>query len=330
MAVDLEYRQKCRLWNINTTHLLHALFTRFLLLKQLALPADVTAITFRRDILSQDKKVSSVIIFPDVLVGNGADVVRGLQDKLGKHFPIIGGASGDDQLFEKTYQYINGEVHSESVVGFGISGDYEFGVGVRHGWIPIGLPMKVTKSEGSVVHEIDGKPAINIYREYFGEENAKEIEGDSAVFSNKSVLTYPFGVTGPDHELLIRFATAIDEHGSITCAAEIPQDSEIRMMIGNKDRAIDASRIAAKTSLQSFGEQPAEAAIIFNCIARNNLFGEDAGQEINAIREVLGQDVPIIGFYTYGEQAPIEGVSADIKKCETSFHNETVVIYTLR
>lgn len=283
-------------------------------------------------ITAHDPHITSLVMFPDVLVGNGADVVRGIQAIVHKDFPIVGGASGDDQKFETTYQYCNDEVFSESVVGFGISGDYHFGVGVRHGWIPIGIPMYVTKSEGATVHEIDNKPALDVYKEYFGEHHTKRLEDDRAVYTNTSVLTYPFGITAQnDNEILIRFATDVSPEGSITCAAEIPEGSEIRMMIGNKDQAIEASQIAAGAALDGLVD-PYEigAVIVFNCIARHNLFGEDAYREINAIREVLGNDVPMIGFYTYGEQAPINGVSRDIKKCESSFHNETVVIYTLQ
>ena len=285
-----------------------------------------------RRLQEANRDISSLVIFPDVLVGNGADVVRGIQSVFGKTFPIVGGASGDDQAFRQTYQYYQDQVLSQSVVAVGISGNYRFGVGVRHGWIPIGLPMKVTRSDGAVVHEIDEKPAVEIYKDYFGESNTKKLEGDKAVYTNKSVLTYPFGITEQGQsETLIRFATDVSPEGSITCAAEIPQGSEIRMMIGNKDKAIEASQIAALQSQEGLeSNQSIGAAIMFNCIARHNLFGEDANQEIQAVREVLGNDVPLIGFYTYGEQAPVDGVTRDIKQCESSFHNETIVIYTLQ
>lgn len=281
-----------------------------------------------QDLQEQQSDMQAVMIFPDVLAGNGADVVRGLQEELGKHFTIFGGASGDDQEFKQTFQYKDDVVRSYSVVGVGIKGNVRFGVGVRHGWIPIGSPMKVTRSKGSTVYEIDNKPAIDVYKEYFGEENTQRLEDDQAVYTNKSVLTYPFGIVDDaSTEIVIRFATDVDSSGSITCAAEIPEGSEIRMMIGNKDQAIEASQFAARQAKNSLDDsQPVKGAIIFNCIARHNLFGDEANQEIQAIREVLGPDVPMIGFYTYGEQAPIEGVTRDIKKCESNFHNETVVI----
>ena len=62
------------------------------------------------------------IMLPDVLSGNGAEIVRGVLDVLGPHFPVVGGAAGDDFLFEKTYQYRDEEVVSGAVAGVGISG----------------------------------------------------------------------------------------------------------------------------------------------------------------------------------------------------------------
>lgn len=266
-----------------------------------------------------------VILFDDVLTGNGADIVRGVQSVMGTTFPIMGGAAGDDFNFEKTYQYFNNEVHSSSVVALSFYGDISYGVGVRHGWIPIGLPMTVTKSEGAVVHEIDHKPAIDTYKDYFGEEVTKEIE--TSILA-ETAITYPLGIKLPDSdEYLIRDPITVDEHGAITCAAEIPEGSEIRLMLGNKDEAIKNAQAAAEQSVESLGKRP-QAAIIFNCIARNKLFAQHSPDEIKAIQAAVGE-IPLIGFYTYGEQAPLKTESAHIKQCEASFHNETVVIVTL-
>ena len=275
--------------------------------------------------------LKSFLMFPDVLVGNGADIVRGVLDDLGDHFPVVGGASGDDQKFVETFQYFENKVYSKSVVGLGMSGDFHFGVGVRHGWIPIGTSMKVIKSDGSLIQEINGKPAINVYEDHFGKERSEVLKNTENVASTRSVLTYPFGIVTADSkkETLIRFATDVLEDGSIRCAAEIPEGSDIRLMIGSKEEAIAAARDAAEKSLIGLDGNTPKAVIIFNCIARKNLFGEGARKEIDAIQDVLGANVPLAGFYTYGEQAPINGVTQNMKKCDTTFHNETVVIFTL-
>lgn len=271
--------------------------------------------------------IKSFFMFPDVLVGNGSEIVRGVLDEVGEHFPVVGGASGDDFQFKKTYQYLNDKVYSGAVVGLGISGDFLIGIGVKHGWLPVGMPMKVTKSEGSVIHELDGKPAIKIYEDYFGEKEAEQLRNETLA---KLAITYPLGmsVEGSD-EMLIRDPITVDANGSITCAAEIPQGSDIRLMVGSREEAVKVASVAAQNAVDQLEGGKPKAIIIFNCIARNKLFGDRSRDEIDAIQEKIGKDVPLIGFYTYGEQAPLDGQVRDIKKCNTAFHNETVVIVVL-
>ena len=271
--------------------------------------------------------LKAFMMFPDVLVGNGADIVRGVLDSLGEHFPVVGGASGDDFEFKKTFQYLNGKVYSGAVVGLGLVGNFKIGIGVKHGWIPVGEPMKVTKSNGAVVHEINGAPAVKIYEDYFGEDEAKILHTEALA---RLAITYPLGmkVAGSD-ELLIRDPITVDEKGSITCAAEIPEGSEIRLMMGSREEAVKVAKIAAENAVAQLAGSVPKAVIIFNCIARNKLFGDKSGDEINAIQQAVGKEVPLIGFYTYGEQAPLGGEVKNIEQCNSVFHNETVVICVL-
>lgn len=269
-------------------------------------------------------KLKAFMMFSDVLAGNGADIVRGVLASLGEHFPVVGGASGDDFQFKKTYQHLNDKVYSGVVIGFGWEGDFALGIGVKHGWVPVGTPKKVTKSTGSVVHELDGKPAIAIYDEYFGEKEAATLRTETLA---KLAVSYPLGmkVEGSD-EMLIRDPLTVDANGSITCAGEFPEGSSVQLMIGSKETAIKVAGEAAQNAVDQLDGAKPKAVIIFNCIARNKLFGERSGEEIKEIQKAVGQDTPLIGFYTYGEQAPLGGEVRNIEKCNPAFHNETVVI----
>ena len=273
--------------------------------------------------------LKAFLMFPDVLTGNGADAVRGVLDVLGEHFPVVGGAPGDDFLFKETFEYRDGEVASGAIGGIGISGNFVMGAGVRHGWIPIGIPMKVTKSEGAVLHELDGKPAISIYEEYFG-ERADELRKEPLA---KMAITYPLGIKVPEYEdeYLIRDPITVDEKGAITCAAEIPQGSEVRLMIGSKEKAIEAAEFAARKLMKYFEDANTKPKLIlmFNCIAREKLFAQKANDEIKAIMAIIGKDVPLLGFYTYGEQAPLGGELHDTPKINSRFYNETVVMFAI-
>jgi len=128
-------------------------------------------------------------------------------------------------------------------------------------------------------------------------------------------------------ELLIRDVVIANEKGEITCAAEIPEGSEIRLMLGDYEKAIQAAKGAAENALTQLKGVSPKAIFIFNCVARYKLLGARIGEEIAAIQNVLGKDVPLIGFYTYGEQAPLGGVLGP--ECFSVFHNETMALMVL-
>lgn len=258
------------------------------------------------------------------LAENGAAAVRGIQDVLGASLPIMGGSAGDDFKFEKTFQYKDNQVLTNSVIGIGLSGKFSFGVGVRHGWEPIGLPMKVTKSKGGNLISVNNRPALSIYEDYFGKK-AEELTKEPIA---RMAYTYPLGmsVEGSD-ELLIRDVVIANEKGEITCAAEIPEGSNIRLMLGDPEKAMAAATEASENAMSQLKGSKPKAIFVFDCVARLKLLGARNGEEITAIQNVLGKDIPLIGFYTYGEQAPLGGVLGS--KCRSMFHNETMTLLVL-
>lgn len=277
------------------------------------------------EVKKNNPKVSVLISLLEGLTGNGAAIVRGILSVLGEHFPIIGGSAGDDFAFKKTYTYYKDQVLNDAVIGLGLSGKFSWGVGVRHGWEPVGLPMKVTKSEGAIIKELDKQPALKIYEDYFGKRAEELIKEPIA----RMAYTYPLGMSvEKSPELLLRDVVIANKVGEITCAAEIPQGSEIRLMLGDPEKAIQAARIAATNALSQLKGSTPKAIFIFDCMARHKLLGERIGEEIKAIQEVLGENVPLIGFYTYGEQAPLAG-QIDPNLCRSVFHNETMCLMVL-
>lgn len=274
--------------------------------------------------LGDDPKL--FIMFPDGLSGNGSEVVRGVLSVLGEHFPLVGGSAGDDARYKQTFQYHGTSVLSNAVSGVGLAGNFKYSIGVKHGWVPISVPMQVTKSDGAVLYELDNKPAISIYQNYFGEAEAKDLE--EKVLSG-TALSYPLGLkTENSDEMLLRAPFVMNKDGSIVCGGEVPQGAEVRLMVGNKEEAVEAARSAATQAKNDLQGTP-KAVVIFSCHVRNKLFAEDSKKEIDAIQDVIGKDVPLFGFYTYAEEAPLAGETRQIEACQSELHNETVVILLL-
>lgn len=258
----------------------------------------------------------SLITLPDALAGGGADVVRGTTDVLGLHFPIVGGSPGDDLKMKKTYEFCNDKMYTDAVVNAMLKSDLVTGFGVRHGWRPTGKSMTVTKSKGGIIYEIDNKPAIEVYEKFFGRKIKEKALG-------REFACNSLGIPAWEGEYRLRWPIIKNPDGSIVCAAEVPEDSVVRIMSGDEKSTIEAAKIAAKDAMIRAGEpEDVAACIVFDCISRHELLKKNAHKEINTIKSVVGKDTPLIGFYTYGEQAPTFGAPA-------GFHNQTVVVYII-
>lgn len=263
------------------------------------------------------------IMFADGLAENGADVIRGAQEVLGTSFPIVGGSAGDNYLFQKTYQYHQDKPLSDAVVGLLLAGNISIGIGTRHGWHPIGKAHQVTSASGNIIHKIDNKDAFRMYQEYF----AREADTLKSMRWAKIGTIYPLGMSIPDEEeYLIRYVFKATNEGALVCAAEVPQDSWVRLMISDQDGVLNAAKEATLKAKEALGNAKPLALIVFDSIARKRILGRHSKKEIEIIKAIMGQDCPLIGFYSYGEQAPLEaqryiGIS--------HFHNETVVVIAI-
>ncbi len=261
------------------------------------------------------------LIFSDGLVENGSDLLHGIKDILGLSFPIFGVSSADNLRFVKTFQYFNGTLMTNSIVGAVFAGEKLFGMGLRHGWKPLGKPHTITEVKGNVIKKIEGKPAVAIYEEYFG-KSREEIRQSLIRMS----IYYPLGLYVPgETEYLLRNALRIDEDGGLVCQGDASEGNEVRLMMGTKDWALEAATQAAQEAKSTLKDKTIKAALIFESVSRNKLLGRLTEQELERIKEVLG-DIPILGICTYGEQAPLKSLE---HYGETYVHNETLAILTI-
>ena len=261
----------------------------------------------------------TAIVFSDGLRGNGTELVRGIYEFLGPACAIAGGAAGDDLRIQETYQIFGDKVHTDSVAGVCLNG-LEAGIALKHGFAPVGRPMLITKSAGNQVLEINSKPAAQAYLEYFG---LKREDFAGVPFANiPGAHDHPLGIPKLGNEFLIRHFIADTPQGAIVCTGDMPQDHIVRIMHGTTDTLIEAAREASRQALAALGSKKPAAALIFNCASRLMLFGERAQEELDAIKSVIGPDVPMAGFYTYGEMGKF-------KWGQPMLHNLTLAVCLL-
>ena len=260
-------------------------------------------------------------VFPDGLLKNTSSLLDGVRDQMGDTLPIWGAKSSDSFHFEKTYQLFQNKFSNHGASAMLLGGLKNFGVSCKHGWRPLGKPRVVNKTEGPVIKSIDGKKAIHIYEEYFGEE-AKTLKETRLGQINTH---YPLGLRmGNPGEYLLRNVVSILDDGSIVCQDNVENNTEVHIMLGSKDSCLEAAEQAAlEVKEQLKGKKPS-VVLVFESLLRYKLLGRIASQEIQLIQNVFGSSTPIFGMHSYGEI--LTHLNQDKKITEISIQNGSIII----
>jgi hypothetical protein len=190
------------------------------------------------------------------------------------------------------------------------------GFGSLGGWDSFGPDRLITKSKANVLYELDGQSALGLYKQYLG-EHAKGLPATG--------LLFPLSIrTQSGETAVVRTILSVDEaEQSMTFAGEIPEGAYARLMKANFDRLIDGATGAARTSEQALGPGSAELALLISCVGRKLVLKQRVEEEVEAVRDVLGEGTTLAGFYSYGEISPF----APGARCE--LHNQTMTITAL-
>jgi len=263
------------------------------------------------------------MFFADGRLKNASTLLKGVQEILGNVFPILGAGSCDDFRFTDTFQIFQDSALTNAATGLIIGGQANISVACRHGWRPLGKPRIIDKAEGNIIKTINGKKASNLYREYFGDETKDLYSGR---FGQMSIL-YPLGIfIEGSSEYLLRNIVNILKDGSIVCQGDVPQGSEVHIMIGNKSSCKQAAIEAAEEAKKSLLGKKPKFVFIIESMARLKLLGRMAFEEIEHIKHIFGVNVPIIGMYANGEISPFQTVA---KFKNPHLLNESIVILTI-
>jgi hypothetical protein len=230
------------------------------------------------------------IATPEGIGTNIHHILDGLRAALGADFPIVGGAAGDQLRFTRTSQICNDEIVSDAVVVMLLSGPVIYSCGVATGYTPLGQRHVVSRADGAVIHEIGGKPAVELYDDY--------VQSHSIFF--------PLAVHSPERGgIVLSTPQHFDrETGSIHLVNPIPAESEVQIATASRDEIIAAAREAGRQAVSSYPGTTPEAALVFSCAGRRAALGTRTNEEYTSLTEIIGQRIPTAGFYTYGEICP--------------------------
>lgn len=262
--------------------------------------------------------LKAMLLLSQGVAVNGSELIAGALSALGDDVLLTGGLAGDNGAFARTWALLDDQVSERMVLALGFRGDsLQFSHGSFGGWQSFGPARRATRVAGNVLYELDGEPALEIYKRYLG-EYADDLPA--------SGLLFPFAILSDSREEtgLIRTLLGIDEaEGSLTLAGDIPEGGFLKLMHASTEALVDGAEAAAQAATQvALGRSPA-LAILVSCIGRKLVMGDRVDEEVEAVGAVFGQTCTLTGFYSYGEISPFLGTA------ECKLHNQTMTITCL-
>lgn len=244
---------------------------------------------------------------------NGSALINGLEENNTQNIKISGGLCGDNERFEKTLVAYNETPKEGEVAIIGLYGDsLEVTASSCGGWMPFGSERTITKSKDNILYEIDGLPALDLYKKYLGEK---------ALDLPHSALLFPLNIKAEGKYLpVVRTILNIDEdEKSMIFAGDIPEQSKVQLMMASVDAIVVGAGEAAKKAMQNQKNKP-QIALLVSCIGRKLVMAQRTEEEVEEVLDIIGAQTLTTGFYSYGEIAPFQSQDS----CE--LHNQTMTL----
>ncbi|OGG41556.1 hypothetical protein A2837_02970 [Candidatus Kaiserbacteria bacterium RIFCSPHIGHO2_01_FULL_46_22] len=264
------------------------------------------------DFLPQEDLVHSLILSDGIFV-NGTELAKSVNEHLPQNVTVTGGLAGDGTAFGKTVIGVNNLPQSRRVALIGFYGkELKINYATGSGWTATDNVFTITRSKGNVLYELNGEPALDVY---------KKLLGDQAANLPGSALLFPLELQLPEEGVVTRTILGVDEkQKSMTFAGDMPQGLVARMM---KTTAGDLIAQAHEAGKKAAGGGHVDFALLVSCVGRKLVLKERTAEEVLAVRQAIGLETPVFGFYSYGELCPGQNSG---KHC--LLHNQTMTVTT--
>jgi len=240
-----------------------------------------------------------VFALSDGSVVNGSSWVEGLNAALAPEVVLSGGLAGDGLRFEATAVGLNELPKMGNTVAIGFYGAHlKVQTVALGGFQSFGRKRCITHASNNIVYQIDHQPAVDVYKTYLG-KYADEMPG--------AALQFPLALYQTDSEdsPLVRTILSMNtSDGSMVFAGNMPEGGWVRLMHAQADELILAAEAAAM-GLTAHNTTPFDLVFVVSCVGRKIVLGPRCIEEIEAAQHIFKSPIPMIGFYSHGEVAPL-------------------------
>ena len=213
---------------------------------------------------------------------------------------LVGALSSGDLHAGNAYQLGGAQFGAGGLALARLEGQVQVGIGYGHGWQPVGMHFRVTRSRGFWVRTLDGRPASESYSRLFGYPTREWAFPPL----NHMARLYPLGIEQMDKSLLLRSPLRVEADGSFRMNATVGDGSDAYLLVGSLAACQAAARAATEQAVAALDGARPVLALVLADMAWQMLFEAQPGADVSAVQEALGPNVPVTGGYTLGQIVP--------------------------
>lgn len=256
------------------------------------------------------------ILFYDVTnngsgINLGSRLLDGVYGQLPeKHAPLLVGAGliADFQV-TRSHLFDGADVRTNAALVLRLPPGVETSTRVMHGCTPASAQMTVTRAEGARIFELDGRPAVDVLREFAGASAEDDLAIAFSVLLGRRVGDphAPFAEADFMNRLIIDVDT---DSGSVGLFEEdIRTGDRVQIMVRNNSLLMDSVEDGVRELLGATDAARRRFALYIDCAGRASVFTGSENEESELLLKELGGRVPVLGFYVGREIAPFAGRS---------------------
>ncbi len=242
---------------------------------------------------------------PPPLLYIGSQLMDGIYEGLAeKPLRLVGAGMLGDFQFTNSY-VLNGQAAvKHSVVAVVLPACWCSHTAIMHGCTPVSSFFEITRIEGAVLYQIDGRPALEVLADTFG--NLKNYSLALTIGEKHGDIYAPYDESAYVNRLILNTDPAT---GSVTLfETDFAVGTKIQIMARDNQLMLESVRQRTKQLLATLSQPPVFAFYI-NCAGRASVFSGSEIEEAAVLQENLGADIPLVGFYSGVEIAPLLGRS---------------------
>ncbi|PKK89119.1 MAG: hypothetical protein CVV64_15960 [Candidatus Wallbacteria bacterium HGW-Wallbacteria-1] len=273
---------------------------------------------FENPDLEQKNTILSCILTGTEKHGRGNLYLQGMNSAMPRPLPVSGGASvgifptDDQDLLHSGYQYCGDMLNQDhlNLLFLNLSADeHSVGYSYESSWKPVANSVRCTRVNYNIVQEVDGIPIFEYLEKALGKGFHKHLVYTRPRFSFVARAEH-----GNDEKCLVRAVTNWDfENGAITFWPYVDmQNEEIQLVQLSREDLLHGTGEAAQKAFDALNGMIPEIVLVFSCTIRSMLLHTMADEEVEKVRQVFGDSVPILGFYCNAEYSPLYQNYSDI------------------